>query len=85
MNSIKYGFKEEIKEPKINIILSKSDNQYNLKYMENGVGIDLKDYKKSFGMDLIDTIISQHEGTVKVYAEADWKTVVSVSFQEDIS
>lgn len=85
MNSIKYGFKEEIKDPKIRISLSKTDNVYNLKYMENGVGINLKDYKKSFGMDLIDTIITQHDGNVKVYAEPDWKTIVSVSFEEDLS
>ena len=85
MNSIKYGFKEEINDPKIRIALTKKDNVYNLEYKENGVGIDLKDYKKSFGMDLIETIITQHEGSVKVYAEPEWKTIVSVSFEEELS
>jgi len=63
-NSIKHAFKSEVK--KINISLFKIDDKYMFKFKDNGVGINIENLHKNFGMNLIDMTISQLEGELQL-------------------
>jgi len=63
-NSIKHAFNNEIKE--INISLFKIDDKYMFKFKDNGVGINIENLHKNFGMNLIDMTISQLEGELQL-------------------
>jgi len=63
-NSIKHAFNNEIK--KINISLFKIDDKYMFKFKDNGVGINIENLHKNFGMNLIDMTISQLEGELQL-------------------
>jgi len=83
-NSFKHAFNEGITQPKINISLRKiKDKNFELRYKDNGVGFSEGNYKSSFGMELIDTIISNYEGEVVYGSEKDWNTVIVITFEEE--
>lgn len=84
INSLKYGFTEEISNPKIKITLEKLGDDFALNYLENGKGISPEKYKTSFGMELIETIMEQHNGIVSVLNNKDWSTHVRVVFTPNI-
>jgi len=83
-NSFKHAFHLTSVDPKIQISLRKLDNKtFELKYKDNGVGFSTESYKASFGMELIDTIISNYEGEVIYGSEEGWNSVVVITFKED--
>jgi two-component sensor histidine kinase len=84
INSLKYGFNQNISNPRVKVILTQKENQYELNYFENGKGMEKDEYKKSFGMDLISTIIEQHNGMVSVEDIGEpWNTHIKVKFSEE--
>lgn len=84
INSLKYGFNQNLANPRVKVILTQKENSYELNYFENGKGMEKDEYKKSFGMDLISTIIEQHDGDVSIEDISDpWSTHIKVKFTED--
>jgi two-component sensor histidine kinase len=84
INSLKYGFNQNISNPRVKVILTQKENQYELNYFENGKGMEKDEYKKSFGMDLISTVIEQHNGMVSVEDIGEpWSTHIKVKFSEE--
>ena len=84
LNSFKYGFDLNSKDPKIDITLTQKKDEYTLTYTENGSGINPTDYKTSFGMELIETVIAQLDGSVEVASEDYWKTKITIFFKEEL-
>jgi two-component sensor histidine kinase len=83
INSIKYGFQEKGKKPRIKIVLAKKTDRFELNYFENGKGLSKKEYENSFGMDLINTLIEQHDGEVVIEDPSDiWNTHIRIEFFE---
>lgn len=83
INSFKHGFDADKKDPKIQVDLFKKGDNYFLEYKENGSGINLEDYKTSFGMELIETVIDQQDGKVFIESEDYWKTKITIRFKEE--
>ncbi|WP_107040208.1 histidine kinase dimerization/phosphoacceptor domain -containing protein [Brumimicrobium mesophilum] len=82
-NSFKHAFTDQMDQPKINISLRTiADKTYEIVYKDNGVGIDKQDYQANFGMDLIDTIISNFDGDVSITTMENWNTVIKITFKE---
>src|SRR5690554_4376663 len=82
-NSFKHAFNEDILQPKIKISLSAiAEKTYELVYRDNGTGISEETYASNFGMELIDTIISNFDGSVELRPEKEWKTVILITFKE---
>lgn len=84
INSLKYGFTEDVVDPKIKITLEKREDNFALNYLENGKGISPEKYKTSFGMELIETIMEQHNGVVSVLENKEWNTHVRVEFMPNL-
>lgn len=83
-NSFKHAFDESIINPKIKISLHRLDNQvFELRYRDNGVGFTEENSTSSFGMELIDTIISNYEGSVVYGSENEWNTSILIAFKEE--
>ena len=82
INTIKYAFPKHFDKSAISIELSKPSERYCLVYKDNGVGINPELKKDSFGMELIETIIEQLEGTIEITNETNWNTVIRITFQE---
>ncbi|RYM34054.1 tetratricopeptide repeat protein [Brumimicrobium glaciale] len=83
-NSFKHAFNDTIFQPKISISLKTIDHKtYELIYKDNGIGINQDDYKSSFGMELIETIISNFDGEVTFAPEMNWNTLIKITFTED--
>lgn len=83
-NSFKHAFNHEIAQPKIEISLREiGDKTYELVYKDNGVGISKGAYESSFGMELIETIISNFEGEVTYAPTNNWSTLFKITFKED--
>ncbi|PWH84857.1 histidine kinase dimerization/phosphoacceptor domain -containing protein [Brumimicrobium oceani] len=83
-NSFKHAFTEDITDPKIKISLHRVEqNFFELVYRDNGVGFIKEYYETSFGMELIETIISNYDGILKHNSEKDWNTVISFTFKEE--
>jgi two-component sensor histidine kinase/tetratricopeptide (TPR) repeat protein len=84
INSLKYGFNGKLSDPKVKVVLTQKENHFELNYFENGKGLSKDEYKKSFGMDLISTIIEQHDGKVSIEDVTEpWSTHIKVVFVED--
>ena len=65
-NSLKYAFKEE-SDGLIKISLSKMESTYTLVIKDNGIGYDIENIKKSFGLILVDTLVlSKLQGEIQV-------------------
>jgi two-component sensor histidine kinase/Tfp pilus assembly protein PilF len=80
INSIKYAFPKEYPNPKISLSLKSSGDMQELVYKDNGVGIDPDNRSNSFGMELIETIVEQIEGEMKVEETQGWKTTITIKF-----
>lgn len=82
-NSFKHAFDEETVNPTIKISLKRKDNnQLELIYKDNGIGISQESIKTNFGMELIETIIDNLDGTVTLAPNAEWKTLFRIIFKE---
>jgi len=64
-NSVKHGFKEEIKDPTISLSFKKPENAFEMVYQDNGIGL-LEKTTSSFGMDLIKSQVKQLNGTYEI-------------------
>ena len=83
INSFKYAFSSEHSNPKIRIFLNEiGDNEYELIYQDNGVGINKEIDQASFGMELIQTLIEHLEGSVNISSEENWNTTISIKFKD---
>lgn len=83
INTIKYAFPKHFDRPAISIQLTGEPERYYLIYKDNGVGINPELKKDSFGMELIETIIEQLDGEIEITQEANWNTVIRISFIEN--
>ncbi|WP_146194207.1 tetratricopeptide repeat-containing sensor histidine kinase [Brumimicrobium oceani] len=82
-NSFKHAFNEEITDPKIKISLRKvGEKSFELIYRDNGIGYNQEEFKSNFGMELIETIITNFDGEVSYLAEEEWNTVIKIAFSE---
>lgn len=65
LNSVTHAFKcDKLKSPAINIDFKQSQQGYQLKISDNGCGFNKEDRNnESLGVDLIDTLVEQLEGT----------------------
>src|SRR5690554_798256 len=82
-NSFKHAFKLGDEQPKIHISLHTiAEKTYELNYKDNGVGLSKDSYSSNFGMDLIETIIDNYEGTVQIVEDKDWSTAIKITFKE---
>lgn len=83
INSFKYAFTTDHENPKIRIFLNEvGDNEFELIYQDNGIGINKEIDQASFGMELIQTLIEHLEGSVNISAEENWKTTISIKFKD---
>ncbi|MGM0478688.1 MAG: tetratricopeptide repeat-containing sensor histidine kinase [Bacteroidota bacterium] len=83
INSLKYAFKQNQEDPKIDITLkATNDNAYELVYRDNGVGINKELNVSSFGMELIETLIEHLEGTVALEQNSTWPTTIVLHFKD---
>ena len=83
INSFKYAFSSEHSNPKIRIFLNEiGDNEYELIYQDNGIGINKEIDQASFGMELIQTLIEHLEGSVNISAEENWNTTITIKFKD---
>ena len=83
VNSFKYAFTSDHNEPKIRIFLNElGDNEFELIYQDNGVGINKEMDQASFGMELIQTLIEHLEGSVDISSQENWKTTISIKFKD---
>ena len=82
-NSLKYAFDQSSINPQIKISLNKSpENEFSLTYQDNGTGFDHSKKKSSFGMELIDTVVSQIDGVILRKCDEKWKNKVEIQFKE---
>lgn len=83
-NSFKHAFNLEVYNPKIKISLKVlKDGQILLVYQDNGVGINKSNLKQNFGMDLIETIIDNYDGTLEIVdTNKEWPTTIEIVFKE---
>lgn len=82
-NSFKHAFNDQMEQPAIEISLSTiKEKTYEIIYKDNGVGIDKESSNSSFGMELIETIISNFEGEVLIIEDEEWKTLIKITFKE---
>ena len=83
INSFKYAFTSDHSKPKIRIFLNEiGDNEFELIYQDNGVGINKEIDQASFGMELIQTLIEHLEGSVEISSEENWNTTISIKFKD---
>lgn len=83
INSFKYAFTRDHNNPKIRIILNEiGENEFELIYQDNGIGINKEIDQASFGMELIQTLIEHLEGSVKISSEKNWNTTISIRFRD---
>lgn len=86
INSIKYGFSGSAENPSVKVVLTENGDCFELNYFENGKGISKNEYESSFGMDLISTVIEQHEGKATLENPSEpWNTHIRVEFIEDVN
>jgi len=67
-NSIKHAFNEATLNPEIKITLDTDGDEIFFVYRDNGEGFDSVSHAKSFGTELIETVIDQVEGKVSYNA-----------------
>jgi PAS domain S-box-containing protein len=65
LNSVKHAFINEDK-PEIGLSIDKTNNILNIKYTDNGIGIDVFETKSkpSFGLDLIKTLLNDLDSEI---------------------
>lgn len=80
-NSIKHAFNDQIEHPSISIHMNEKDEKFHLKYWDNGKGYASKMAEKSFGLELIQILIEQLQGEMKIYEEGG-KVITEVSFMD---
>lgn len=83
-NSLKYAFKEESnRAPEIKLeIVEDGANAFKMMYRDNGSGILKERKEESFGIELIETVIEQVEGTITQSSTPDWKNTLEIHFKE---
>ena len=83
-NSLKYAFHETVENPpeiKLEII-EDGEDVYKMLYRDNGSGYTETRHKKGFGIELIETVIEQLDGTIKRENTPDWKNTLEIQFKE---
>jgi len=83
-NSLKYAF-NETSEEKPEIQLSITDDKqsgFKLMYRDNGSGFNQARSNESFGIELIETVIEQIDGTMEQRSTPDWKNSIEIRFRE---
>ncbi len=83
-NSLKYAF-NETSEEKPEIQLSLTDDKqsgFKLMYRDNGSGFNQARSNESFGIELIETVIEQIDGTMEQRSTPDWKNSIEIRFRE---
>ncbi len=79
-NSYKHAFSESTQYPRIRIALEKKNSLFQLTYSDNGVGYIPAKHGNSFGLELIDTMVSQISGKLEFYSNETWSTNFRISF-----
>lgn len=77
-NSYKHGFTDEVKSPEISLSLKRDNNELVIVYSDNGVGFDLMRTSDTFGLELIQTIIEQFDGTLTTSKNQDGRILIEV-------
>ena len=77
-NSYKHGFTEEVESPEIFLSLKRDNNELIIVYSDNGVGFDLEQKSDTFGLELIETIIEQFDGTLTTSKNQDGRILIEV-------
>lgn len=80
-NSFKHAFSNLQEDPKIHLQLILKDQRYILTYKDNGKGILQSKPGDSFGTELIQTMVHQLSGSMNIYSENEWSTVIQISFK----
>ncbi|GAB5417219.1 MAG: hypothetical protein Crog4KO_20850 [Crocinitomicaceae bacterium] len=83
-NSLKYAFKEEsIRAPEIKLeIVENGAKAFKMMYRDNGSGFLKERKEQSFGIELIETVIEQVDGTIEQSSTPDWKNTLEIHFKE---
>lgn len=83
-NSMKYAFTPTSEVvPEIQLKLQKqAKNQFSLTYRDNGKGFQGPENEQSFGMELIETVIEQIDGSMERLPNTDWKNTIEIQFKE---
>ncbi|NQZ76277.1 MAG: sensor histidine kinase [Ekhidna sp.] len=71
-NSVKHGFKGEIKDPTISLSFKQSGNEYEMVYQDNGKGFKVGS-KEGFGTDLIKSQVKQLRGEYTIKNQSGFK------------
>lgn len=83
-NSYKHAFgKDETIQPRIEIRLKKAGDLIYLYYRDNGVGFEINERSKSFGMELIRTIIEQFDGDLEKVKTEDGLSFIRLTIRPD--
>lgn len=83
-NAIKHAFDRTAENCKIQVsLINKGQNEYQLVFKDNGKGIP-KGNKKSFGLELIYTILDQIDGTMEFESNDQWNTIIKIDFKEQM-
>ena len=83
-NSLKYAFKEgsnSAPEIKLEIVEDGAD-AFKMMYRDNGSGYLQERKNESFGIELIETVIEQVDGTIEQQNTPDWKNTLEIRFKE---
>ena len=78
-NSLKHAFKNKSGEKEIYLSVAIKDNMYELKYLDNGVGIPKETFEKtenSFGLELIKMMTEQLMGTINQINSDDFSGIL---------
>lgn len=82
-NSLKYAFtKDNINDKHINIFLYKQRDTYIMVVKDNGIGYDKENITKSFGLNLVNTLVSSKlQGTI--ISDTKNKVEVTIKWREE--
>lgn len=83
-NSLKYAFKEgSANSPEIKLeIVEDGANAFKMMYRDNGSGFLQERKNESFGIELIETVIEQVDGSIEQQSTPDWKNTLEIRFKE---
>ncbi len=83
-NSMKYAFNEKSdRAPEIKLeIVEDGAKVFKMMYRDNGSGYLQERSNESFGIELIETVIEQVEGTIEQQSTPEWKNTLEIHFKE---
>ncbi len=80
-NSLKHAFKDSSKQSHIYLSITKNEDKYELKYVDNGIGIPKQIFEKnenSFGLELIRMMTEQLGGEIKQIDVHDFSGILLI-------